>query len=784
MTRRAIVAVAACVLLTASNPTPVHAQDLKNQMQQRALAADSSLPQHVVFSISGGISLGAYQAGVNWAMLQAFQQAWRDSSYPIDRVELATVTGASAGNINTLFWATEWCRRLPASGPLPPADSTLFWNLWVERADVHHLLPSVLEDSAELGLLDRRPLVGTLVDDLTRRSTETRDAACTMPIGITLTSVRPELLEVPRARFAIQTQRFATLFRAENAATPDGRRLRFMPLDLKPGFAASRFGMTFRMRSGPDGIAFAQLVDAVRASSSFPFAFSPVELVDSTGPRLFMDGGVFDNNPVALALALYDNRVDSRREPTVVYVNPGLRRPLDQGDDAARRDVRVAGGLTPAVTLLRGAVSAARQYELQLLARDQAIAQMRPNWVFSDRYAPLMGSHLGAFGAFLAYAFREHDFYVGVYDGLVLLARRFSDCAETDDACVAALVDQLRDDPMLSMPDAGTALIDALYRDEFNEHTQAMTVRCTETWSELTPEQGLPLAVACALLERPTEEVECTERDATSRILCGEGLDRVFAALAERRGLIDRCALECADAERRQGAVWLADWIERPTAEGAQLLDLVLQRAVEVERRAGTRYADGRRTDFEIPLEAVSLLYYASSFRRGNHVSSVPGYAPDAWRGFPNAITWGMREEAIEARWEYLIWHLVDVGPVLHYNSRPVLSDGAHLTLGGAAGLSVRGPIDPTGLILSRLGVQAELFSGELVEVFDNGSDWFPGYYAFADLFAGKLRIGYRYMPEAGSLHGRGHNGWMVGFSDVTGSLYWLAQIAAKPGTR
>lgn len=769
-------------------PAPVRAQLHEKAITNRApVEADSAGPAHVIFSISGGISLGAYQAGVNWAMLQAFQLALREPSYPIDRIELATVTGASAGNINTLFWATEWCRRVPERGPLPPADSSLFWQLWVERADIGQLLPDTLAANAELGLLNRSALIGNLVNDLTARSMRTRDGDCELPIGITLTSVEPEVLEIPRARFEIQTQRFATIFRAVNDSTEFGRKLRFVPISLKPGFAESRFGKVFRLQAGADGIALTDLVDAVRASSSFPFAFSPVELRDAQGPRLFMDGGVFDNNPVALALALYENRIDSRRAPVVVYVNPGLTRPAETDSTRRQRAQEVAGGITPAWSLLRGAVSSARQYELQLLARDQQIIALNPSWVFSDRYAPLMGEHLGAFGAFLAYAFREHDFYVGVYDGLVLLAKRFSNCDEADTACVTMLVDSLRNDARLSIPSAGARLIDVLFRDEFRE-PDALKNFCTAgSWPGMTPEQPVPLAVACALRQRPAEgRSNCEAGDATSQLLCGDGLDRVFEELANRVDVLDACAEQCADSTRSEEARQLAGWIERPSVVGARLLDRVLARALDVERRAGTLYAKGERTDFEIPLEAVSLLYYASSLRRGNHLSSLPPGAHPAWHAWPNVITWGMREDALETRWEQLLYELLDWSLIAHYNHRPDHIDGAHFTMGMGLGPSLRGPrfIDRTGLVLSRFGVQAEVFAGEFADHFEGEWDPFAGWYGFIDFFAGKLRVSYRYMPEEGSLHGVGGNGWMVGFSDVKGSAYWAAQLLSRPGMR
>src|SRR5512138_850525 len=67
----------------------------------------------IVFTASGGISLGAYQAGVAWAAI-AFMRAANASdayraSHKLPAFRLDVTTGASAGNVNALISAIEWC---------------------------------------------------------------------------------------------------------------------------------------------------------------------------------------------------------------------------------------------------------------------------------------------------------------------------------------------------------------------------------------------------------------------------------------------------------------------------------------------------------------------------------------------------------------------------------------------------------------------------------------------------------------------------------------------------
>jgi len=72
--------------------------------------------------ISGGVSLGAYEAGYNWAMVKMLSNA-RERNKTLD-IKLRSVTGASAGSINALLSAMYWCQELTieqsfSRNPLP-----------------------------------------------------------------------------------------------------------------------------------------------------------------------------------------------------------------------------------------------------------------------------------------------------------------------------------------------------------------------------------------------------------------------------------------------------------------------------------------------------------------------------------------------------------------------------------------------------------------------------------------------------------------------------------------
>jgi predicted acylesterase/phospholipase RssA len=344
---------------------------------------DLAVGEPLGLSLSGGISLGSYQAGVNFGLLELYRHAaWNDSFHVatrIPRYRLRSVTGASAGNINTLLWAIEACTDVRGDGARyqsPRPEESLFWEVWGTIGWTR-----IFNDtSAELAVFDRAGLIENLAKPiLAARMRDPRLVQdCSVPAGTTLTRVLPDSLELQQ--LAIETQRVVTPFRV----TVDRRRARgdtlvsFTRMDGLPN-DDRRFGILAHLGPQDGEIAFDSLLRAVKASAAFPIAFAPVRLplwygdgADAPASTMFLDGGVFDNNPVGFARNLYGAQGDARRLD-ILYVNPGRYR---QALARARRDTLAppppAGGLASVARFVRGAVPTARQYELQLLARERA----------------------------------------------------------------------------------------------------------------------------------------------------------------------------------------------------------------------------------------------------------------------------------------------------------------------------------------------------------------------------------------------------------------------------
>ncbi|HEX6639856.1 MAG TPA: hypothetical protein VF215_02025, partial [Thermoanaerobaculia bacterium] len=185
------------------------------------------------------------------------------------------------------------------------------------------------------------------------------------------------------------------------------------------------------------------------------------------------------------------------------------------------------------------------------------------------------------------------------------------------------------------------------------------------------------------------------------------------------------------------------------------------------------------------PLEATAALYYGSGLRRGHHTTSLPPAASRWWHLVPNSVTGGVRESALDVRWERMVWRSIDASLVYHYNEDPRADAAGYPNLGLALGVSTQWPWDRLGyarFAVNRWGAQGELFAGHLGDALDGDADPFGAAYVFADVLLGKLRLAYRYVPDEGMLHGPDNHGFMIGVSDVVGLTYWTTQLLRGPG--
>ena len=254
---------------------------------------------------------------------------------------------------------------------------------------------------------------------------------CTTPIGVTLTRLLPGRLQLglPPYEIPIETQRYTTIFRLAASGSPQNPTVGFSQ-EPDAAFEDPTLGKWMELDNGGvgDGLSVDTVLSLVEAASAYPVAFAPVTLSyqdsDTEGCRevrgercvrraQFMDGGIFDNNPLAVAFSLLRGR-QTPDDPTdleqqlrhlsdllmnrVFYIDPGRKRgDLDPGLTADSASEVL--GLEALTQMIKGGIPTARKYELQSVARFGSVVDQ--SWIrVTDRVAPVFGEALGAFGAF------------------------------------------------------------------------------------------------------------------------------------------------------------------------------------------------------------------------------------------------------------------------------------------------------------------------------------------------------------------------------------------------
>ena len=409
----------------------------------RAADAPATAPRRFSLTVRGGVSLGAYEGGINWALLRVLQGD--------PNASLTTVTGASAGNINAFLSAVEWCQSATRAQQ-ESVRNNLFWQAWVP-VGIHGLFPRAAKGyQPGDGLFTRAAFASAeeafrkAVDDGGRFAPN-----CGLHVGVSVTRVRSADVVIRSADaqtgsdgIHIPSQRFVATFRLQVGALG----MRFKQLNRHD----HEVGEYLTLPSTDGVVSNDQLIELIHASSAFPVAFGPQVIrhcPDDADPRggaacspqiadQFIDGGVFDNVPLGLAVSLTEQVLAPADAERVhyVYIDPDHARsyaPSPPPPPERPETNRV--GLSTTFDFVKTFVSVSQQYELQAVARylykptdgvDANGAKTPPSTPLprlTSRLHPLMGTYLAHFGAFFAEPFREHDFYVGVYDGLINAAR-------------------------------------------------------------------------------------------------------------------------------------------------------------------------------------------------------------------------------------------------------------------------------------------------------------------------------------------------------------------------
>lgn len=372
-------------------------------------------PNKISLAISGGASMGAYEAGLIWGLVEALRQMenTEEDSLGGERrpIALTSIAGTSAGGINTLLAALAWSVNPEDEGGFTNRiDDNIFRDVWL-TPDVNRLLPPDADSpqySADDALLSRKDLI-EVARDVSKKWHRPGSfrPGLRLPLGFTVTRVRPETMFVSGVK--VYNQRFYIPFELQTQA--DGSvKFFFDPHDYPSLVDPAMILMPWPADAAPFSISDQQVEDALMTTSAFPGGFgrkrlkycrkkafptadaqvaSPAldsgdgqdsELICPDGYELteaeFADGGLFDNLPIGLARALAESSRLQKEMPLpvkYVYLDPERERykaPV-LGDnracagqnppDACRQ---LTYNLAAEAEVLGGAIGTARKYEL------------------------------------------------------------------------------------------------------------------------------------------------------------------------------------------------------------------------------------------------------------------------------------------------------------------------------------------------------------------------------------------------------------------------------------
>lgn len=438
-------------------PDPEQRQKVRNLLQRNRLEpliarSDSAQSTPFAITVSGGVSLGSYQAGYLF-----FATEWLKAA---QKFEVNLITGASAGSINALFTGLALCDEAPI---LDPRDSP-FYRAWI---------PIGFQDLREggagpLSILNREALkamAANLLDSVWRQGP---GSPCDFVLGISGTRLGPRPQEITKG-LKVPKQKEKFLIRIQgDPAKPAPQRWTlsnyFSPEShLRQPFLP--FG---------EGKDTAVLAAALFASASFPVAFPPQPmeycLVDSqlynrafpggggmpasggwstlvraakamgngshacpqTGH--FLDGGIFDNNPLALAyktagkgLRMRDGHAYWLDRPAgnagpdsapaslyFMYLDPDQSLFPRPGQGGEMEEKFLETLLPTVMGFGKHFIAASRSEELHALVEDHPGLSRRVG--LTSNYFPLMSDFLSAFFGFYETEFRVFDFHMGIYD--------------------------------------------------------------------------------------------------------------------------------------------------------------------------------------------------------------------------------------------------------------------------------------------------------------------------------------------------------------------------------
>jgi hypothetical protein len=356
------------------------------------------------FALSGGISLGIYEGGVFYSLINQNRSTIAKDT--------KVIYGTSAGSINGLLGVFEICGFKETK-----REDSLFWKMWIPNG-IDQLEAS---DKKELSLLSRKSSE-KLFPELRQRWLEGFREDCDLHFGVAVSRKEPYVEELKEGLEIIrQAEFFSVRIRGRGKGKPpliENEKI----VDLNSYRSSLPIG-----ESPEKDVEI--LLGLIQASSAFPSAFEPFPLsfcyykpgeayqkCDSSVAKseMFIDGGLYHNGPVGFTYeTLKRNSTDKNYQ--LYYINASS--PLINQKDIQRKkeDPKEVGVLGDFQDVFSNLIVQARKYELvkSLETNPEIVKHLKVNL----KHLPLASDPLYAFNGFMEEDFRKVDFYAGMYDG-------------------------------------------------------------------------------------------------------------------------------------------------------------------------------------------------------------------------------------------------------------------------------------------------------------------------------------------------------------------------------
>ena len=364
-----------------------------------------SKPIDIAMVISGGVSLGAYEAGYNWAMIKMLSEI--KTKNPNIDPRLQSVAGASAGSINALLSAVYWCQKesVPYENSV---DNNLFFETWVHLG-IEDLMIEGKDPSNRSTLFTRKTLREKADLIMKHMSKPIYKEGCEIPMGFAVTKVTPIVEEFQGIKIKNQTFSIPLTFKVTHG------KVKIYNQEMRPSTA-------FYLSIPGIEKDYTKVEDVLFASSAFPGAFQQVKLhyayKGKAYSQYFIDGGAYNNVPLQLATELDPDA------KLFIYMDPSNMRKQPKVKVAEIEEKPPVGFLSANLSPLTSTVEIFQQMNLYNAINQYFRDNPNRKLVLSSRYHPLTAGFLDHFGAFLDLNFRLYDYYVGVYDAIYHLAVR------------------------------------------------------------------------------------------------------------------------------------------------------------------------------------------------------------------------------------------------------------------------------------------------------------------------------------------------------------------------